>query len=254
MPIFMSDSDSEMSRSMYGLVKGGGLFKSDKQASFLLNRIEKMQADWIHDQARGALIVSGDLLDDGSKLVVPNGTIAFHSRHAEGHGTFGMRPGGQRPFATAFIVDGQGVRTAIKLKFKKSDRFGWIVAPEKFERKFDRTEVGLDYLAEIASERQARREAQDAEYAAATNAPTGRVVVRGTVLSVKDKYSNWGETRKILVKTIEGWKVYLTASYDLYEVRRGDEIEVKVTVKPSDDDPKFAWGSRPNGGQILVAA
>ena len=95
------------------------------------------------------------------------------------------------------------------------------------------------------------------------DAPTGRVVVEGTVVSTKWQESQYGDTLKMLVKVTESdestWKLWVSVPSSLHRdyfdevsgawvdmnVNRGDVVKIRVTVTPSDNDPSFAFGSRP---------
>ena len=95
-------------------------------------------------------------------------------------------------------------------------------------------------------ERIARERAAEAE--AAAECPTGRVVVHGTVLSTKVVESMFGNQVKMLVKDTTGFKVWCTVpdSWLGDGPVRGATVRFKVTLKPSTDDPKFGFGSRPH--------
>lgn len=101
---------------------------------------------------------------------------------------------------------------------------------------------------ENADEVQAKREA---EAAAAPDAPEGRTVVKGTILSVQVRDGYWGSEVKMLVKADEGFKVWSTLPSAISEAEKGDRIEFTVTLKRSDDDRSFAFGSRPSKASIL---
>lgn len=96
--------------------------------------------------------------------------------------------------------------------------------------------------ADTWDEREAQRQA---EHDAAKDAPTGRVVVSGEILSTKVQESQFGMTEKMLVKTTDGWKLWCTVPAALDSTERGTKVTLKVTVEPSNDDPKFAFGKRP---------
>lgn len=107
---------------------------------------------------------------------------------------------------------------------------------------------------------------RQAEKDAAENAPEGRKTFQAEVISTKVVYSQYGEQIKMLAKAINGgWKVWCTVPSALSIVDvvtgedggriqrglvRGDVIEVTATLTPSKDDPKFCFGSRPNGRMI----
>jgi hypothetical protein len=101
----------------------------------------------------------------------------------------------------------------------------------------------IDRKDEIAAERQA-------EYETAEPAPKGRVELTGTIVGLKS-VEGWGYDQtvmKMIVKAEAGWKVFVTVPDALFdgEELKGRTITMRVTVEPSDDDPKFAWGKRPH--------
>lgn len=90
---------------------------------------------------------------------------------------------------------------------------------------------------QIAAERAAEKEA-------AKPAPKGRAKVSGTVLKVDVYESAFGSTTKMLVKADEGFMVFCSRPAGL-NCERGDHVTFVATLTPKEDDPKFAWGSRP---------
>jgi hypothetical protein len=96
------------------------------------------------------------------------------------------------------------------------------------------------------------KEAEKAlEQKTAKPATNGRQSVTGTILSIKEKYSQYGVVFKMLLKTVEGWKLYCTLPRSLKDAKIGDAINLTVTVKPSSDDNFFAFGSRPTKATVL---
>ena len=83
-----------------------------------------------------------------------------------------------------------------------------------------------------------------AEKAAAAPCPNGRVKVTGTVLKSEMRDTMYGVTHKMLVKAAEGFMVWCTVPSGM-DASRGAQVTFKATLKPSDDDPKFGFGSRP---------
>ncbi len=82
---------------------------------------------------------------------------------------------------------------------------------------------------------------------ATVSAPDGRVEVSGVVVSTKWQDNDFGGSLKMLVKISEDegvWKLWTTVPRSL-EVERNDEVHIRVTVTPSNDDPSFAFGKRP---------
>jgi len=99
-------------------------------------------------------------------------------------------------------------------------------------------------------------------------APAGRVVVSGVVAATKWQDNGFGGSLKMLVEADAGYRVWTTVPRDLInilvtdssgwqelrEVTVGERVEFTVTLKPSDDDATFAFGSRPTKARVLEAA
>ena len=85
--------------------------------------------------------------------------------------------------------------------------------------------------------------------ATAMPATNGRQVVVGTILSVKEKWGEYGMQIKMTVKTSDGWKLYCTLPKNIIKAGPGDTVELTVTVQKSDDD-YFAFGSRPAKAKV----
>jgi hypothetical protein len=114
----------------------------------------------------------------------------------------------------------------------------------------------LLHRIDTRAERQAQREA---ERALAADCPEGRIVITGTVLTVKvDDGGQWGPTTKILLQADAGWKVWgsrpASGGPESKCAERGDRIEFKATVERSKDDPKFGFYKRPTNGRVLATA
>jgi hypothetical protein len=113
----------------------------------------------------------------------------------------------------------------------------------------------LRKLLACIAERPAREAARKAEQEAAANCPTGRMMVEGVILTVRDQESDFGTVTKILVKHDTGYKVWGTRpSGDLGWAKVGDRVSFKATVTPSGKDPKFGFYSRPTNGTMIQAA
>jgi hypothetical protein len=86
----------------------------------------------------------------------------------------------------------------------------------------------------------------DAEKAAAKPAPTGRVDFEGVLVSKKIVEGYYGNQLKGVVKTDQGWKVWLTIPAAISETEVGDRVALRATLEVSDDDETFAFGKRPH--------
>jgi hypothetical protein len=96
----------------------------------------------------------------------------------------------------------------------------------------------------------AQREAENA--AAAPLPVTGeRIAICGTVLSVK--LQEFGPPR-MLVRHAAGWKVFGTVPAALSDLKAGDAVEFHAAIKPSKNDAKFGFFSRPTKAKLVPAA
>lgn len=75
--------------------------------------------------------------------------------------------------------------------------------------------------------------------------PTGRVMVKGKIVTVRTDNTDFGMVTKMLVESEEGFKVWCTMPSGLSNSQKGDTVEFKATLTPSKDDPKFGYGTRP---------
>lgn len=103
----------------------------------------------------------------------------------------------------------------------------------------------VDNKPQIEAQREAERQAKRES---AKPCPTGRVTVKGTVISTKmvhTDYSPMGGTLKMLVESEEGYRVFVTVPSSVQNVERGSHVEFTATVTPSRDDNKFGFAKRP---------
>lgn len=117
----------------------------------------------------------------------------------------------------------------------------------------DRQTAYIGKLVEKVRNRAAIDAQRAAENAAAAPVPTDgtRRVVRGTLLSIKrDDFGC-----NMLVRATDGWKVFGTMPMSLRDVdaKSGDEVEFQAVVKPSRNDPKFGYLSRPTKARVVAA-
>jgi len=116
------------------------------------------------------------------------------------------------------------------------------------------SEKQINYIRILVNKinnREAEEARRKAELEAAAPCPSGRIVIEGTVLSVKvDEGGMYGPVTKMLVKHDTGWKVWGTRPSGS-NVERGDRVSFTGTVTVSDKDPKFGFYSRPTGCTVL---
>ena len=112
----------------------------------------------------------------------------------------------------------------------------------------DRQTAFVGKLLKAIPARAARDAARKAENAAAQPLPTSkdRVVIEGTVLSVKAQKGYFGEETKCLVRHEDGWKVW--GALPIGE--KGDRVRFTARVTAS-DDPKFGYFKRPTKAELI---
>lgn len=87
------------------------------------------------------------------------------------------------------------------------------------------------------------------------SAPTGRVTVRGVIVSLKEHEGQWGTSMKMTVKvsTANGvWLAWGTVPAGL-ECERGDEVEFDATLEVG-REPHFAFAKRPTKASVTKKA
>lgn len=99
-----------------------------------------------------------------------------------------------------------------------------------------------------------------AEQAKAADCPIGKTDVTGKVVSCKFRHNQFGGAYKMTVVAQTGYRVYISApkAYAIYsdsdaQALVGQAVRFTATLQPSKDDPKFGFGSRPQGA-IKVAS
>jgi hypothetical protein len=82
-------------------------------------------------------------------------------------------------------------------------------------------------------------------------APTGRVVVEGTLATIRTQDGYYGPTVKMRVVTDAGWAVWCPLPSGLSGANKGARVRFTATLTPSDDDPTFAYGKRPTLAAVV---
>ncbi len=119
------------------------------------------------------------------------------------------------------------------------------------------SEKQLDFLRKLVNDaknekqrihdmwEQRRLEKENAE-----DCPTGRIVVTGKVITLREQDGQFGTVWKMLVVDDRGYKVWCSVPSGL-DLNRFDRVQLTVTLTPSKDDPKFGFGSRPAKSAVL---
>lgn len=104
-----------------------------------------------------------------------------------------------------------------------------------------------------------RMDSERDERASAAPAPAGRVTVTGTVVRTKWQAHDFGESLKMLVVAVEGYRVWVTAPDSILddrgELAKGTTVQFTARLTPKtrahdprlqgEEDATFAFGSRP---------
>jgi len=252
---YVSANDDDKHRTLRGLVKAGGFYKSPAQAGFIRakfqTRINAYYGDGmdkqiapVYDRGESA----GLSLTDGQIYVEVRGSMLFQAGDGwDEHQGRQTGYGGHRPVRWGYILDGAGVLTELKYHFKSEGggrNRNWVIDRAKTEVLFTRGCAGTDLWATADKARADELAAREEQHAKAANAPKGRMVIAGKIISAKWQQSQYGLTQKMLLLTNMGWKLYCTVPSGV-EPEVGTEVKINVTVEPSKDDAKFAFGSRP---------
>ncbi len=118
---------------------------------------------------------------------------------------------------------------------------------ELSEKQLTAIEPAIARENEQVARAKAQEEAKKVLLNAGVRAPEGRVTVMGKILGFKVQESEiYGDTTKMIVESVEGWKVYVTAPSGSGEANVGDEVSFIAQLTPSTSDALFAYGKRPS--------
>ena len=85
-------------------------------------------------------------------------------------------------------------------------------------------------------------------------AASGRVLIKGEVLTVREQEGFYGPQIKMLVKAEDGWKVWGSVPSAIAdEVKKGSVVEFNASLKASDNDKYFGFFSRPAKAKVIKA-
>lgn len=132
------------------------------------------------------------------------------------------------------------MKQAVAIEADASNYVGTLAfVPEAYRRHLD---------AEAEKQAKAKVDVESAP------CPIGKIVLTGEVVGVSFKDSDWGTTKKLVVRDDRGFKVYVTEPSSIC-ADRGDRVQMNVTVDwVSDTDNTFGFGKRPTKAAMLVEA
>jgi hypothetical protein len=99
--------------------------------------------------------------------------------------------------------------------------------------------------------------ARDAANRKSAPAPSGRVVVTGKILTVKEYevesfgYGSPTTVYKILVEDDRGFRCFGSQPSSIGSSQRGDRVTFRATLEPKADDPTFAFFKRPSNAAFV---
>lgn len=114
---------------------------------------------------------------------------------------------------------------------------------EQYER------AGFLSEGQVAAVRRVKVERENAPEASPV--VEGRIEIVGTIQSIKEHYSDYGPSLKMVVLDDRGFKVYGTLPNAVYEAERGRRIKFVGTVERSSDDESFGFFKRPAKAELL---
>lgn len=98
-----------------------------------------------------------------------------------------------------------------------------------------------------------QREKRSQEASLAPDVPEGKgIEITGVVISIKEKYTPYGDQWKMLVQDDRGFRVYGTQPQSLWGVRgEGKRVRFIANLTKSDKDPKFGFFNRPRKAEYI---
>jgi hypothetical protein len=239
-------SGNDVVKSLTGLIRyNNGEWKSEKQANWYRS-IAASQFASPNNQTVMALREQPMFEAVGVDVIVVTGRAVFAARDTDWNGY--QRYGGGTPMERHFYIDGKGVFQIDKVKFS-GGRAASVETVEKADP------AGTDQFVVLDRQRAEREIAHEEAMADVPAVPEGRHDVHGEIVKLTWKNSDWGRSLKMIVKSDEGWKVWGTvpAAFE-NDVTEGMKITVRYTMKRSDRDDRFAFGSTPSNLVIVENA
>lgn len=183
-------------------------------------------------------------------------TVAPGQKAVDVHALISWTDYGSRskiPVIYSFIVDELGVVAKYKVGGYGNLRVGWAPSADKVVLQWERTETPNEQEWLVKEKNPPKKVVSEEEVMAKLmgGAQAGRYDITGKVVSLKSTYKEFaynvgGYVTKALVIANNGIKYHVTVPSDMVDsISRFDEITFKATVKPSKDDPMFAFCSRP---------
>lgn len=166
--------------------------------------------------------------------------------------------------ALFFAVHAPDAETAFEWCAERVENgeYGWEGMRHRFVSKITREgETSVRFLRAMMRDmvRTERREAERAErdrIEAENASPVveGRIVVEGQVLATRWQESDYGATKKMLVRDDRGFKVWGTVPSAILDIEREDRVRFTATVEQSNDDETFGFYKRPSKAECLEDA
>ncbi len=143
------------------------------------------------------------------------------------------------------------VTPALRAWWRSSDRFAKDLRAKAHLYKYTEGQLNAMQSAAMRADERATRRAENAvndgkpQLNPALPCPAGRYDGTLALLHTKTVTHDFGEcTKGLWQHPVEGWKAWFTVPSGVSGAYRGD-VAVRVTLSPKQDDPCFAFGSRP---------
>lgn len=215
-----------------GLPKKGGWFNSAKHSSFIFRHNFDL------------ILNSKDLTGSYgiSKLLEGQKATLFIGENVFAHGNRG-----RIPYEMIYIYDKFGVVSVYHIGGTgHGDQ--WYHSKDKVTLKFQRNEKSPApvWVTSFDEDQIAEKKVKEALPVLEDK----RQVVEGEVQSIKEVFSEFGSTMKMLLLLVDGNKVYATIPKNIIDsVEAGSKLSMNVTLKQAEQG--FYFGSRPAKGLVL---
>ena len=220
---FSSEWDADASRTLGSLVKyNAGLFKSEKQASFILKTFPRdYSTKWTQETADFARKNFGIELPEGTVMCMISAYVRWVDYGAKSI----------RPVSWIFVLDSRGVVAQYKLGYVGDMRSGTAPDPSRTQCLFTRASdvapiVDTAAAAPVVSESNSTH----------IGTVGSRVTIKATIVMVKEfegqKFHYYDSGRRTLTRLVsEGNNIV----YFGFLGDKGAEIEMKCTIKEHDE-------------------
>lgn len=248
---YASEADSDAHRTIKGLMKNNGIFKTMKQRWYLLEK------RWKHRKV-GAKGASGQWATFGSPAEVKKMRnirgveMGDYVVEVDASMTFGKRGAGHgtRWLTWAYVIDDVGVREEYKLGYKYDGQGGSQLDHSKIKKTWERkeTEEVKEFRAQIAQEEMQRDKAEqesNAQLKASEWIGTEGERIKDIEVTVLRKHyfeTQYGESSITIMKDSNG---NMIKHFGRNNLKKGEIKKVAFTVKAHEKEKVNKWNKVP---------